>query len=141
MNSPKNTRVRMSHGIAPSTLHRIVKEETKLRSEYERNASSNRLSLRTSPHMELESSLIKWIRVMRDRKIALSGPVVQEKAIEFAKLSNITDFSASSGWLTRFKVRENLDFKNVVGEGGDVDQNVVKSWTETVLPSMLKDFR
>ena len=28
----------------------------------------------------------------------------------------------------------------VVGEGGDVDQDVVRHWTENVLPSILKDY-
>ena len=126
MNSPKNTRVRLSlakkvefldqlkegksrteicrlHGIASSTLHNIVKEETKLRLEFEKNGSSKRLSIRSSPHMKLEQSLIKWIRVVRDKNIALSGPMVQEKAIEFAQLLNIQDFLASNGWLSRLK--------------------------------------
>ena len=47
------------------------------------------------------------------KKIALNTPMVQEKAIEFAKLMNLTDFTASGGWLHRFKKRENLDFKAI----------------------------
>ena len=38
------------------------------------------------------------------------------------------------------KNRENLDFKNVVGKGGDLDVNVVQNWTENVLPSIFKDY-
>ena len=53
---------------------------------------------------------------------------------------NKPDFLASSGWLARFKARENLQFKSVVGEGGDVNLDVVQNWTENVLPSLLKDY-
>ena len=63
--------------------------------------------------------------------------MVQEKAQEFATLLGGKEFT---GWLARFKNRENLDFKNVVGEGGDFDVNVVQNWTENVLPSIFKDY-
>ena len=83
-NSPKNTRVRLflakkielldlikegkprpeicqAHSIATSTLHNIIKEETKLRSEFEKNGNSKRLALRFSLNHEFEQSLIKWV--------------------------------------------------------------------------------
>ena len=163
MNAPKRTRVRLSlakrielldlikegkprpeicrlHGVAPTTLHHIIKEETKLRAEFEKNGNAKRLTLRQAPHHQLEQSLIKWVCIVRDRKIAISGPMVQEKALEFARILNVKDFVASSGWLARFKKRENLDFKNVVSEGGDVNLDVVQNWTDNVLPSLLKDY-
>ena len=67
--------------------------------------------MRKSPHEELEQALIKWVRMVRDRNIALIGPLVQEKANEFATAMGIADFTASNGWLTRFKKRENLNFQ------------------------------
>ena len=33
--------------------------------------------------LELEQNLVKWVHIMRENKILLSGPMVQEKAIEF----------------------------------------------------------
>ena len=56
--------------------------------------------------------------------------MVQEKALEFATLLSVKDFTASNGWLDRFKKRKNLDFKNVVGEGGDIGVKVVQNWTK-----------
>jgi len=46
----------------------------------------------------------------------LSGPIIQEKAKEFANLFEINDFNASSGWLTNFKNRNNLHSYNKRGE-------------------------
>ena len=60
---------------------------------FEKNVNAKRLLLRFSPHSELDKSLIKWICVLRDRKIALSVPMVQEKALEFAKILNDKDFT------------------------------------------------
>ena len=69
--------------------------------------------IKNSPFHELEQALIKWIHLVRDRKIALSGPMVQDKATEFAGIMGVTDFQASGGWLDRFEKRENLDFKAI----------------------------
>ena len=65
---------------------------------------------------------------------------MQEKALKFSKILNIEDIVAPNGWLTWFKARENLDCKNVVKEGGDVDLNVVQNWANNVLPSLLNGY-
>ena len=163
MNSPKSTRVHLSiakkieildfakktklkkevclrYNIAPSTLGTIIKNEQKLRDEFDKNSNSQRLTLRRSRHEDLEAALIKWITMIRENNIALNGPLVMEKASEFASLMGITDFHPNQGWLTRFKKRENLNFQAVCGEAGGVDNSVVQNWTETILPSKLAPF-
>ena len=89
--------------IAPSTLYTFLKDEGKLRKEFESNKNANRTLIRNSPFHDMEQGLIQWVRTVRDNKIALSGPMVQEKALEFAKAMGIKDFTASSGWLDRFQ--------------------------------------
>ena len=69
--------------------------------------------IKNSPFHKLEQALIKWIHLVREKKIALNGPMVQEKATEFAGVMGVTDFQASSVWLDRFKKRENLEFKAI----------------------------
>ena len=91
------------YGIPPSTLFTFIKDEEKIRQEYETNRDPKRQMIRNSPFHELEQTLIKWIHVVRDKTIALNGPMVQEKAIEFAKAMNVADFTGSGGWLDRFK--------------------------------------
>ena len=100
-----------NYSIASSTLHTFLKHESKIREEFETNRDSSRQMIRNSPFHELEQGLVKWIRTVRDRKIALNGPMVQEKALEFATAMGVKDFTASGGWLDRFKKREKLEFK------------------------------
>ena len=50
----------------------------------------------------------KWTHLVHEKKVALNGPMVQEKATEFAGVMGITDFQASGVWLDSFKKRENL---------------------------------
>ena len=56
-------------------------------------------------------ALMQWIGAVQERNIPINGPIVQEKALEFAECMGLKDFSASGGWLDRFKKRENIDFK------------------------------
>ena len=62
-------------------------------------------------HNELEQNLVKRIHIMCESKISLSGPLVQEKVMEFTKAMNETNFVPSNGWPDRFKKREALDYK------------------------------
>ena len=89
MNSPKSKRTRFSiakkieilelvktgksrsdlcrdFGIASSTLHQFIKDESKIRGEFDANKNSNRTLIRKSPFHDLEQALIKWVRTVRD---------------------------------------------------------------------------
>ena len=59
------------------------------------------------------------------------------KIVERLKLQG---FSASNGWIDRFKKRNNLCFKSICEESDDVDIAVVQQWKENILPNLLKDY-
>ena len=86
------------------------------------NYDSKRKAIRVFPHNELsshelssheissqEQNLVKWVHIMRENRISLSGPMVQEKAMEFSKAIKVTNFVPSNGWPDPFKKREALD--------------------------------
>ena len=68
--------------------------------------------------------------------------VLEEKALDFAKQLGIKqdDFSASRGWLHRWKVRQNFTDHVVSGESNSVSQDMMVSWSETKLPTILKNY-
>lgn len=47
--------------------------------------------------------------------IAISGPMLQEKALLYAKEMDIpeSDFKASNGWLGHFKLRYNINLHSI----------------------------
>ena len=63
-------------------------------------------------------------------RISVSGPLLQEEALEIAKALRVDDFHASNGWLEKWKKRYNIVNMNVAGEEGDVNEEVVNSWEE-----------
>ena len=48
--------------------------------------------------------------IARERNVPTGGFIIREKALDFAKELNITDFKASDGWLDRWKNRYNVVF-------------------------------
>lgn len=58
----------------------------------------------------------------------MSGLVLKEKAKAFAKDLNIPNFSASEGWLTNFKKRNDIVFKKICGESASVNVDVCLDW-------------
>ena len=49
-------------------------------------------------------------------------------------------WSCSSGWLSRWKVRHNIRYRRVCGENAAVDKDVCEEWTETVLLPVLRRY-
>jgi len=70
---------------------------------------------------ELESVLKKWMAQVRSEPnpIPLDGPLITEKALEIAKKMNIDGFTASNGWLHRFKLRDGIRWRQISGEAKD----------------------
>ena len=100
----------LCYNLAPSTLSKLMKNE-KLRDEFDKNINTQRSTLKRPRHEDLEASLVKWVTMVRENNIAVTGPLVIEKASEFASLMGISDFHGSQGWLSRFKKRANLNFQ------------------------------
>jgi hypothetical protein len=79
--------------------------------------------MKTGRWDELETALLKWFKNARDQGAVVTGAILMQKADEFAQKLEISDFQAKPGWLTRFKERYNIVFKNVCGESKSVDDN------------------
>ena len=43
--------------------------------------------------------------MLRSENVPISGPMLKEKAIEFAKEMSVESFQASEGWLEKWKNR------------------------------------
>ncbi len=102
----------------------ILKRKRELMDEWEDNTDSQRKRLCTRPFQVIEDRLWDWFCNARGRGVPVSGPLLQEKALNIAKELNITDFKASNGWLANFKKFHNVICKTVSGEKGDVNMGM-----------------
>ena len=53
-------------------------------------------------------TVFKWFQQARLKNIPISGPIIQEKALQYARELGYNDFKASSGWLDSWKSRFNV---------------------------------
>jgi hypothetical protein len=65
--------------------------------------------------LELETVLFTWYKQTRASNISIDGTTLREKAKITATQLNTDNFSASSGWVSRFKDRHGLVFKKLTG--------------------------
>ena len=58
----------------------------------------------------LNKAVKKWFLILRSENVSVSGPMLRERALEFAKELNMEGFQASEGWLDKWKKRYCLHF-------------------------------
>ena len=68
---------------------------------------------------------------MRGHGIPVSGPVVKEKAMAYAKELDLKEFKVSPGWLDRSKNRHGIVFKTISGEAKSRTSEMTSAWDET----------
>ncbi|KAK3759236.1 hypothetical protein RRG08_054955 [Elysia crispata] len=69
-----------------------------------------------------------------------SGGTIHCQAELIASELGLTDFTASVGWIERFKRRHGIALKTVSGESAAVDHTVTNAWKQHDLPSLLNEY-
>ena len=63
--------------------------------------------------------------------------IIREKALDFEKKFNITDFKASEGRIDQWKNIHNVAFATVSGEGSSRTEETTASWEQAHLTTVL----
>lgn len=127
-------------GIPPSTLSTIIKHENKIYNAAQESPSSKKKRMKVSSFPELEEAMVKWINRARDNHVPISGPLIQEKALEFAEELGIEGFKGSTGWLKTFKSRNGIIEKIISGESASVSEVDCEFYQTNVLRKLLNEY-
>ena len=104
------------YNIAKQTLSNWQKNKKLIYEAVDSNSSTaKRQRFRGSPFENIDEACYKWLVNARSQSIPISAIVLKTKALYFAKEFGCNDFSASDGWLDRWKKRKNVSFKTVSG--------------------------
>ncbi|KAF2893741.1 hypothetical protein ILUMI_12435 [Ignelater luminosus] len=113
-------------GIPQNTLSTILKNREEILRKAEDGVPNNRKRFKACTYNDVDEAVLDWIKMVRDRNVSISGPLIKEKALYFSKRLGHTDFVASSGWLDKFKKRHNIVHKVMCGEKYlSVDDDVI----------------
>ena len=112
---------RENQGLTKQTLSNWKKNKEKIFATVNANAggatkkNQKRKRVRSSAYENVEKALYTWFVDARHKKVPLNTSILQTKALYFAKQFDADNFTASDGWLDRWKTRHNISFKTVSG--------------------------
>ena len=95
-------------GVARGTVTEIYRRRFELLERFGRCKNGAAKSTKESPFQAIEDPLIQWINDARKNNIPLNLTLVTEKALEIAKDVGLERFSASPGWMYRFRKRNSF---------------------------------
>lgn len=138
-NGENNGKLALEFEVAHSTISTIWKNREKIKHAFNRNELKTK-KLRTSQHEDLDKCLLEWFKIQRSKNIPITGPILRQKANEFAVMLKKNNFECSEGWINRFRSRHNIVFGKISGEAASVPENVPQSWLQTVFPEIRKGY-
>ena len=103
--------------VSVKLFHENFGKETKHKKE--------RKTMRKPSFASVDEATFKWWKQQRLAGVMVRGVEVMAAAKKFADLQGLTDFTASNGWLARFKQRHGLSNKISHGESLDADETGV----------------
>ena len=116
-------------GVSNGTVTNILKQKDELITQYSNNACDlRRRKFRKTDLLELNNMVFEFFKTVRSKNVMIDGPILKEQALKFAETLNIENFSASNGWLEKWKQAYQISFKAVSGESASVDPKVAESW-------------
>ena len=139
--SPKRKKkdIASAFGIPQSTLSTILKEKEKLLAS-SAAGRTNRKRCRGHTRPDVDTALFQWFTATRQQSVPISGEVLKAKAEEFSKEFGQPDWVCSSGWLSRWKVRHNIAYRNVSGENAAMNKDVCDDWKLRKLRPLLSKY-
>ena len=134
-------KVATKYKIPLNTLFTWVKSKEKISAALENGKSPKTMKRKGAGFDTLDKAIYKWFINAREQNVPVSGALLKEKAIRFARELQIEDFTGSDGWLDRWKTRHRVTFKMIAGEAKSCTPQMTSSWDETTLPTIISNYR
>ena len=96
--------------------------------------------MKTAAADDVDSATLRWFNEMRALNIPINGPLICQKALDFAKLLGDSNFKASNGWLQRFKDRHGIIFKVISGEEKSAPLSDAEFWRKNTMRNLLENY-
>lgn len=130
-NGATNKDLAKEYDVSHSTISTIWKERNKIKFLFDSNLLKMKRA-RTTKHIEIEKALLMWFQCQNANNVLLTGPILQQKANDFARCLGDQDFICSSSWIQRFRARHNINVsrKNYV-KASCVSIGAVEGFSDT----------
>ena len=126
------------HGKNESSIREVVQNEKKNRSSFAVAPQTAKVTctVRDKVLVKMEKALNLWVEDMNRKRMPIDGNVLRQKALslheDFKKESteekDTKQFTASEGWLHRFRNRHNLKNIKITGEAASAGEEAVATF-------------
>ena len=103
-----NKEVALLFEVPPNTVSTWKRNKTKIFEAFQ-NGSPSTKRIKTSKYDQINKAVLQWFKRMQTETVPISGALIREQALCFAKDLNINNFQASEGWLQKWKKRYALN--------------------------------
>ncbi|GBN65985.1 Tigger transposable element-derived protein 4 [Araneus ventricosus] len=79
---------------------------------------------------EYEKVLVKWFKEAHASNLPVNIELLRDKAVQLSKSFEMVNFSASHGWVEKFKNRHSLATHALSRESASVNEGTVEQWKE-----------
>ena len=113
----------------------IIKNEASIRKEYEEFKGDLKRK-RKGQFNDINEILYEWFKKCCAANIYPDGPMLKEEAMEIKKCLDkveFKNFTASNGWLEKWKISYGVRERKVNGEAGEVAEYTVSAWMERLV--------
>ena len=133
--------VAKKYGVPRSTVSTWLANKDKILAAYEPGEiNPKRQKMKRAQHEDLDKAVYTWSHNTRANNVPVSGVVLKEKVLKFAKSLHLDDFRVPDGWFDRWESRHNVTFREVSGEEKSCTPEMTASWKETHLPTILSRY-
>ncbi|KAK3104668.1 hypothetical protein FSP39_007460 [Pinctada imbricata] len=127
-------------GVGKTQIQNLRKRKREILDDFENNLpSSTKRRRHITGNEEVNKLVLEFFKDAVSRRIIVNGPILKEKALQFAEDLGISSFKGSNGWLESFLKRNGISFGTQSGERGDVDIDTVADW-KLKLSTIIQDY-
>ena len=115
-------------------VYKILKKKEILHQWKEGNIASARNTLvdRSQKFPGVNDAVFEWYTTASQKNVPVTGPLLQEKALQLASEMGCDEFEASSGWLRHFADHNGLSSAVLFGENAEVSGDTVYEWQKNM---------
>ena len=96
---------------------------------------------RSSMNSDIDAALLEWFKQARYYNIPITAKLLVDKAQVFASAMKLPSFTATMGFIDRWKKRHAIGAKQICGESNSVSENDVRPWLDVTLPEPLSRYK
>ena len=127
-------------GCGRTCIQTLMKQKEVIMTDWKCSKNSSlKKKGKSEEYQDINNAIWRWFCMAREALIPVSGPMIQEEALQIASKLNVAEFTASNGWLEKWKNRHNVKQFSVAGEDGQVNAETLESWAER-LPEIVKGY-